>query len=163
MGRSLETVVDSLAHRIRGAACNVARSYQYDAVEDIEQEITLAIMERYVDDPDWIDNGPAYVVNYGAWRAQNWLRHQLWGGIVEDEVLESGETLLEQAPAPSENPIQTIWITTALDSLDEQTRQIANAFAAGYTVREIAQRIGVSRQTVCNRKLNIAVALGGAL
>jgi len=157
--------LESLTPRIRGAAHSIARQYNTDP-NDVEQEMILAILERYAAEPEFLDQTAAYVVNFGAWRARNALKRE----AVQDSRCLEDTPLSDDPDAPTildfvatTNPWPQVdlrlCIEQAMAGLDETNQQIASGLAAGYTPREIGPAIGVSYRTVYNRKEQIGAAL----
>jgi len=151
-------LLERLTPRIRGAAHNVARQYGADP-DDVEQEIVLAILERYAENPDFLNQTPAYVVNHGAWRARDALRRE---AVQSSRCLEDapvgddpdGPTLLDLAAAT--NPWPEVELRVAVEqvlarALDRQSRRIALSLAMKCEIREIAEALRVAPNTVRNR------------
>jgi DNA-directed RNA polymerase specialized sigma24 family protein len=163
------TVLEGLEDRIKGAACNVAQSWGADA-DDVEQEMVLAILERYEEEPEFLQQTDAYVVNYGAWKARDVLKHEAcqFNREVEDSPVEDddGITLLDLADQqdPWAEISVSLAVREAIENLDDTNRQIALGLAAGYAVPEIADEIGMTRQAVYYHMRNhISDTLGGYL
>ena len=158
----------NVSRRIKGAACNIARTFGADP-DDVEQEMVLAILERdnRLRKTGFLDQSPAYIVNYGAWRARDFCRHNSMVPSqheIEDDPLypDGAITFLDNLPDdPWETAVTALDFDQALEALDEQTRGIAWGLAAGHTVRGIGEIVGCSRTTVSTRKPRIAAALTG--
>jgi len=162
---------ESLQDRIRGAAFNVAREYGADA-EDVASMITLAILEKHVEDPAFLEQSDAYCVNLGAWRARDKLRKACSREnreIPGDEPLaDDGATLLDLQPADwtwREAELQLV-VRRALADLSERDREIAARYAGGWSADEIADELDCSRRTVYYRlqtHVRDALVAGGAI
>lgn len=152
-----------LAGRINGAAVNVAREYGIDS-DDVRSEITLAILEAYADDPDFLaDNTIAYVVSRGVWRARDALKREynLYYNRTVDGDAPAGDdgdaTILELQTDGDWSEVEfSLAVETALESLDPEDAQIARMYAGGWTASAIADEVGIGRRTVYYR-LNHAV------
>jgi hypothetical protein len=152
--------LSSLEKRIRGAAHNIAFEYGADP-DDVESEITLAILEEATRTPSFLDRPDNQIVNLGAWRARDWLRReytQYYNRTVSDDPLydeepAGGMTLLDLAA--TDDPWAFVELSAEvwerLAGLDEQNRTIATALAAGFNPREIGPALGISYRTVYNR------------
>lgn len=142
-----------LADRIAATAHKLAYRYGADA-DDVQSEITLAILERYADGPEFLDNATAYVVSYGAWRARDALKR---------ECRLDNRTVAGDAPATDDGDATILelqaddrWqqvefgfaVEQALETLDKRDRQIARMYAAGYSAEEIGDSVGCARRTV---------------
>jgi len=147
-----------LADRIRATAHKLA--YRYGAhADDVQSEITLAILERYYEDPDFLtDNTIAYVVSHGAWYARDVLKRecvQVVNRTVDGdaEVGDDGAaTLLELLPGAVWDEIEFgLSVELAMDELDAENAQIARMYAAGWNADEIADELEIGRRTVYYR------------
>ena len=147
-----------LADRIRATAHKLA--YRYGAhADDVQSEITLAILERYYEDPDFLtDNTIAYVVSHGAWRARDVLKREctLFVNRTIDGDAEIGDdgaaTLLELLPGEGWDEVEFgLSVELAMDELGAENAQIARMYAAGYSSSEISSEVGVARRTVYYR------------
>ena len=153
--KPLQNLPADLMARIRGAAHNIAFQYHADP-DDVEQDIVLAILERYAGEPGFLQQTDAYIVNFGAWRARDMLGRQTrqHNREIEDEPLgdDDGATVLEMVEVDSWPEVEMgMAIRQALAGMDEQDRQICNGLAGGYSTREIAPAVGVCLKTVYNR------------
>ncbi len=161
--------LENLLPRIRGAAHNIAPQYGADP-DDVEQEIVLAILERYAQEPAFLNNKPAYIVNHGAWRARDVLRRLL--GYHETRATDLFDSYEGDEPDKTALFADDPWpavslglaIKHALATLSEENRHIARGLAAGYSAREIGPAIGLHWRTVYNRMSGpIATALQGQI
>lgn len=156
-----ETVLSKIAPRIKGAAYNIARRYdRLDQVDDIAQEITLAILEHYVEDSNFLSQSDSWIVNWGA-TAARWSILTALGREKTDD--DEGDGLLERIPAEDayEDATLALAVEQALAGLDAQDRQIAQMLTVGKTPRDIGPVVGLSWRTVYNRMNGpIAQALG---
>ena len=160
--------LESLLPRIKGAAHNIARQHNADP-DDVEQEIVLAILERYAQEPTFLDQTPAYIVNHGVWRARDVLRRQATmhtnRELPTSELFDTDEGAEgDKAPTFAEDPWQEVALSLAIEEalgeLSEENQRIARGLAAGYSAREIGPAIGLHWRTVYNRMSGpIATAL----
>jgi len=161
-----ERLTTKLQKRIKGAAYNVARQYNADP-DDVEQDIILAILERYVGEPEFLNQTDAYIVNHGAWRARDTLHRQLVQAnrCQEDVPLDNDDpnssTLLDTIPSTPWPEIELgMDIESALAPLNRQNQNIARMLATGHNATEISAKVGISYKTVYNRMRGpIATAL----
>ena len=147
--------LEALMPRIRGAAHNIARQ-RGDNPDDVEQEIILAILERYTVEPEFLDQTAAYIVQHGAWKASGYVR-------MSDRI-EDHDVYADFGPAvTSTNPWRGVDLRLdlqqAMAGLSERDQQIATDLAAGYTPREIGPDLGISYRTVYNRMHRMADAM----
>ena len=146
--------LENLLPRIKGAAHNIARQYNADP-DDIEQEIVLAILERYAEAPDFLDHTPAYIVNHGAWRARDVLRRQLAHHELPAADLREEDAEPDKAALFADDPWPAVSLGLAIEHalapLSEQNRRIAHGLAAGYNPRQIGPKVGLSFRTVYTR------------
>jgi RNA polymerase sigma factor (sigma-70 family) len=155
-----------LARKITGAAHNVARQWNADP-DDIEQEMVLAILERYAADASFFDQTDAYIVNAGAWAVRDALRRQArqWNNEVEDADTAGGTPILDLAA--TEDPWAGVVLGMALESavagLDEVDQQIVAGMFEGFSSREIGEMTGISYRTVYNHLPQIAEAVRAQL
>jgi DNA-binding NarL/FixJ family response regulator len=145
---------ESLNNRIKGAAYNVAMQWNVEP-DDVEQEIILAILEEYANDPDFLNQTDAYIVNRGAWMARNALKRmavQEWNHEVDDAETEAGTPLLDLVG--EYNPWTTVDLEAALanayDELSATDQGILSGMYAGLNRREIGQQVGLSHTSVNN-------------
>lgn len=145
-----------LADRIRGAAHNIAFEYGADP-DDVESEITLAILETYADDPEFLNNTEAYIVNRGAWRARDVLKREcnLYVNRTVDgdaSTADDGATLLELLPGETWAEVEFGFaVEQAMEALDDRDAQIARMYAGGWNASEIGDAVGCARRTVYYR------------
>jgi len=164
-----ETVLSKISPRIKGAAYNIARRYdRLDQVDDVEQEITLAILEHYIEDPGFLSQSDSWIVNWGAtaarWQILNAMGREKWESQDEGADDENGDGLLERVPAEDayESATLALAVEQALAGLDAQDQQIVHLLAAGKTPREIGPAVGLHWKTIYNRMNGqIAQALQG--
>lgn len=151
-----------LARRINGAAYKIARQYGAD-YDDARSEITLAILERYAQEPGFLeDNAIAYITTHGVWRARDALRRecvQFVNCTVDGDapVGDDGDaTVLELTSGDWSwsDAEREFAVARALDVLDEEDRRIARMYAMGYTSTEISNKVGIARRTVYYRLNN---------
>lgn len=154
---------ESLNNRIKGAAFNVAAQWNTDP-EDVEQEIVLAILEEYANDPNFLNQTDAYIVNRGAWAARDHLRRmaaQEWNHEVDNEETDTGTPLLDLAGEI--NPWATVDLEAALasayDELNATDQGILFGVYQGMTRREIGKAVGLSHTSVNNHVPAIAEAI----
>jgi DNA-binding NarL/FixJ family response regulator len=153
-GKHLHEITD-LSPRIKGAAHNIARQ-RGDNPDDVEQDIILAILERYTQEPEFLDNTAAYIVQYGAWRASGYVK-------MSDRI-EDHDVYADVGPAvTTANPWEQVSLKLAIEQamagLSERDQQIAAALSAGYKPHEIGTDLGISRRTVYYQMRQIAEAL----
>jgi len=154
-----------LAKRIVGAAHKIAWGYGIEP-EDVQSEITLAILERYAEEPEFLEQTDAYIVNHGAWRARNELNRQFrsyYNRTVDGDApatedgdapaTEDGDALLDLLPASGswEDVELSFEVRDALSSLAERDQQICAMFGGGWTASEIADETDCSRRTIYYR------------
>ena len=155
-----------LSKRIAGAAYNVARQWNADP-DDIEQEMVLAILERYASDASFFDQTDAYIVNAGAWAVRDALRRQArqWNNEVEDADTVEGTPLLDLAATddPWGAVVLEMALEQAVEGLDEVDQQIIAGMFEGYSSREIGEMTGISYRTVYNHLPQIAEAVRAQL
>lgn len=146
---------ESLNNRIKGAAFNVAAQWNTDP-EDVEQEIVLAILEEYANDPNFLNQTDAYIVNRGAWAARDHLRRmaaQEWNHEVEDAI---PDLVGEANPDPWATVDLGLAIGAAYDELGPVDREILVCVYRGLSRREIGQAVGMSHAGVNWRVSGIA-------
>ena len=135
-------------------------------MSDIEQDIILLLLERFTQDPDFLDDpvsAVGWAANRAGWQARKERSHAA-EYLAEDAPVGDGPnapTLLEYYA--SDNPWPTVErrliIESGLSTLSAHDRQIAAGLAQGYSAREAAGMVGCSFSTVYNRKPAIAAAL----
>jgi len=146
----------ALADRIRGAAYNVAREYGADP-DDVESEIVLAILEQYADDPEFLEQADAYIVNFGAWRARDVLKREcnLYVNRTVDgdaPTADDGATLLELLSSSDWAEVEFGFaVEQAMETLDDRDAQIARMYAGGWSAEEIGEKVDCARRTVYYR------------
>lgn len=151
-----------LAQRIRGAAYNVARRNDADP-DDVEQEIYLAILERFEADPEFLDETDAYIVNHGAWKATDVLRGRRLRTERDTATCYAGDgndlrnDALTTDPWSDVNarlstPDLAMLVSQVLAGLEDETDQaIAKALMEGHKPAKIARQVGCSRRNVYYR------------
>jgi len=155
-----------LARKLRGAAHNLAFELGTEP-DDMEQEIVLAILERFASDPTFLDNKDAYVVSHGAWKARDAVRmarrrthaDQAWTYDDEDDEDRHAamatdpwaevDRELSLPPAYVSNPSE--FVADVIAGLEENDRQIAKETMGGLSPRQIAPSVGLHWRTVYNR------------
>lgn len=172
--QSPETRLTELEEKIAGTAFKIARKYNRGfrnvEADDLASEMVLAILERAAEQPDFLAQTDAYIVNYGAWKARDWAKRQttfnareLQDDPVSDDL--DGATLLEMIEADNwDDTDRGLAIEQAMDDLSEMDQEICAGLASGYSVRDIAPSVGCSVPTVYNHmRGNIAEALSPVL
>lgn len=142
--------LEALMPRIKGAAHNIARQRGTDP-DDVEQDIVLAILERYTQEPEFMDQTAAYIVQHGAWKASGYVK--------KSDRVEDHDVYADFGPAvTATNPWKQVDLRLDLQQvmagLSERDQQIAVGLTEGYTPREIGPSLGISYRTVynvCNR------------
>jgi len=158
-----------LADRIRATAHKLA--YRYGAhADDVQSEITLAVLERYYEDPDFLtDNTIAYVVSHGAWYARDVLKRecvQVVNRTVDGDarVPQRGRnnscqdrvfdliTADQAFERECEKEVERrLLVEDALNHLDRRDRRIAQLYAHGWTPRDMADELDTPWRTIYYR------------
>ena len=166
--KSPQSLCDSspLALKLRGAAHNLAFELGTEP-DDMEQEIVLAILERFASDSTFLDNTDAYIVSHGVWKARDAVRmarrrthaDQAWTyddeddadrniGLAVDPWAEIDHDL-SLPPAYISNPRK--FVADVITGLEESDRQIAQQTMGGLSPRQIAPSVDLHWRTVYNR------------
>lgn len=154
-----------LARTIRGAAHNVAFRNGADP-DDVEQDMCLAILERFAEEPEFLDQKNAYIVNYGAWKASDALklerRHNGRNtATYTEERDEDRNSALSSNPwmAVDERLTAGADVTTlvrqVLAELDPTDRAIAEALMQGRKPSRIGPDVGCCKRSVYNKMVVI--------
>jgi len=157
----------SLAKAIRGAAYNVAIRQSVD-VDDVHQDIVLAILEKFAGEPEFLGQTDSYIVYWGVWKAQENLR-AMRTRTKKDEPLdldiddldrpyqECGARLADDpwddvnAALDLPSPDMAAWTRDVVADLDDQNREICKSHMAGKRARQIGPEVGIHWQTVYSR------------
>ncbi len=158
----------SLAKAIRGAAYNVAIRQSVD-VDDVHQDIVLAILEKFAVEPEFLEQTDSYIVYWGVWKAQENLRamrtrterdkpldpvhfagssnpyEEIVAGLADDPWDEVNANL--DLPSPD----MAAWTQEVVAGLDPQNREICKSHMAGKRARQIGPEVGIHWQTVYSR------------
>jgi len=146
----------ALARAITGASYKLARQYGAD-VDDVQSEVTLAILERYAREPEFLEQSDSYVVSYGAWRARDVLKREC--ALYVNRTVEGDAPATDDGDATVlELQADDVWadvefsfaVEQALAGLSEDDATIARLYAGGWNAQEIADEVGCSRRTVYN-------------
>lgn len=146
-----ETRLQELKHRITGASYNVAYRFSGDQ-EDVEQDMILAILARYADEPSFLNQTDAYIVNYGAWKATDALRRNLRLTNLDTDYEDETGWMSEDL---QDDPWDFIdfqgEVGAVVDSLPHQDQMICHGLAAGFKPRDMAADVGLSYRKIYNR------------
>jgi len=154
----------SLAKAIRGAAVNVAARNCDADVDDIHQDMVLAILEKFAVEPTFLAQADSYIVYWGAWSAQQKVRaarcrtkkdlpldpSEGYNAPFDEFRADLAENPWEDVNAALDLPSTDIatWTQDVVAGLDEQNREICEAHMAGKRARQIGPEVGLHWQTV---------------
>lgn len=156
--------LEALEERLRAAACHVARraGAAGSDVDDVFANARLAIIDRAAEDPDFLAQTDAYVVNYGIWRAQDQLRRD--SRLLPILDAEDGPLM---AASPGIDPD----LRLVLADLPEEQRWLARAILGGdsellqggrVNVLAVARKKGISWRQANNQLRSLRAALAPA-
>ncbi len=141
--------ITNLRGKIGKAAGKIARKFHANA-DDVESDITIAILERFVSEPGFLEQNDSYVLQHGAWAARDMLKKHTALWLNKTAELELSNDKL------TTDPWQIVMfnqaVADALATLNATDQVIATGLAQGYTPREVAGMAGVSYKTVYNRR-----------
>jgi RNA polymerase sigma factor (sigma-70 family) len=145
--------------------------------DDLYQIMVLALLEKNLSDPNFINQNDTYWLKYATWQAKHacnadytYLKYVDEDGANIDA--ESEELVLETELATDRKPTpeqlvasREFWmaITATAKMLSQQNRQVIHMVVLGYSKQEIADALHITRQTVNDHTKTIANALRKAI
>jgi DNA-binding CsgD family transcriptional regulator len=129
-------------------------------VDEIIAEANLAILERAAQEPDFLDQNDSYVTTHGLWRAKDACVRELTYEpltLLDDENAGLADTLT----APEIDLDLTAAVHQALSQLDDTARQVAVMLAQGYRKSDIADQLGIRKQSIGWHVTKVRRALAG--
>lgn len=157
------TTERDLDNRIQKAARWLCRT-RPELAEDVAQEMWFAILERAEREPAFMEQKPAYVMQYAKWRASNWLmRTGLMGAEdveldapVGDEEATLADVLAGREVAVERYVVSKVTLEDALLALDTTARGVMTGLLEGFGKLEIARLLKVSPATVTKASRRVA-------
>jgi DNA-directed RNA polymerase specialized sigma24 family protein len=136
------------------------RHYQGRApAEDIFQEANLAICQKALADPTFLEQTDSYVATAGIWAAQDASGRAL--KYEPPTLLDDDTGLADTIAAPETDLDLSIAVREALDGLDGTARTVATMLMQGYRKAEIARHVGIERQSIPWHVAKVRRALAG--
>jgi len=136
VGDETTAVLDSLSEKIEAAARHWAARTGVDSQELI-QEMTLVILEKAQQAPDFLKQKSCYIISFATWRTLDKVRHR-WNDLTASEF----DPELEGSAS---SPAEQLALEDISNLLDNQGRQIVQAI--------LLERRGVIKR---NGKLNVS-------
>lgn len=150
--------LEALQPRLERAAIGISnRSAHTIPADDIVQEANLAIIERAMTDPTFMDQTPSYIMQHGLWKARDQYRSKGTLGrydarTVSLDALNADESTDYQFPADAvvvdDDLDLSVAVQQAIDTLGDTAKAICIMLANGYKKAEIARALGIQRQSI---------------
>jgi RNA polymerase sigma factor (sigma-70 family) len=159
--RMQDPISPSLAQYVKGAAHNIARRRHCpEAVEDVEQDLILALLELYAEDPGLFGTLShkdliKQAANEVDWQYRRAQEHAARIAIADrpiDRTDPNSPTYIDLAgedPWPAAD--LSFAIRQVLATLSPRDQRIAQGLVAGYSAREIAHTVGCTVRNVYSR------------
>lgn len=136
------------------------RYYQgHIPADDIFQEANLAICQKALADPTFLEQTDSYVVTAGIWAAQEAARRAL--KHEPPTLLDDDDGPAGTLTAPEADLDLSLAVREALDRLDDTARTVAAMLMQGYRKSEIADRLGIRKQSIAWHVKKVRRALAG--
>jgi DNA-binding transcriptional ArsR family regulator len=129
-------ILESLSEKIKAAARHWAARTGVDS-QELVQEMTLVILEKAQQAPDFLKQKSCYIISFATWRTLDKVRH-LWNDLIASEF---DPELEGSKSSPAEQSV----LEDLSNLLDDQGRQIVRAI--------LLERQGVIKR---NGKLNVS-------
>ena len=164
-------ILDDLLPELKKRAAWLAAANPEADEEDVCNDMILAIMEKAADDPEFMNQKPAFVLQFATWYAKNQAnRARIYQARLETEgdQDENRETILETIEdLTSANPEQAVIIRQTLRELQEEViakftgnkQAIIRLMAQGYSRVEISNELNISKAAVTQACKRIGLIL----
>lgn len=128
--------------------------------DDLFQEASLAICQKALDDPTFLEQQDSYVVTAGMWAAQDSAKRAL--RYEPPTLLDDDDNGLADAlVAPQADLDLQVAVCEALSRLDGSTRTVAAMLMEGHRKSDIARHMGIRKQSISWHVAKVRRALAG--
>ena len=132
--------------------------------DDLFQEVMVKLLERYHNEPEFLDNNDSYITCYAAWMMKNYVNHErnMYVKHVTDLETEEGEERFTlpsgHFPKPESQAVRSE-VHAIAEGMPNQYRVIFDAITQGYGEQEVADILGISKGALHFRKHNMVETL----
>lgn len=145
----------------------VRTHYPGQEVDELVQVMNLYILERAQKDATFLDQARGFISRSAGWHARNWCSPERKGAnhgndrmaFSLDHTDVDGRDMREVLGDDEPDHDLVIAVRQVLAGLDGLTAQIATMMLTGFRVNEIAETLGVTRQTISAHKRRLRSAL----
>lgn len=153
---SLQGYLDRIAHKL---------SFTYTGYDPDEllQEMNVSICEQAEKDPDFLNQTDGYITRRAAWHIKTWVRDQYDNRRIGLNLEADEDEPSEWISAPIVDQDIIIDVQDALASLSGRVAEVAKMLMKGWKATEIAEQMGITKQSVQYYKNQLKAALAPAM